>query len=42
MLQEGLGDVGAGRVKKLDNIKDLMSDLHKDVLRIGTHDILEK
>ncbi|PIR91688.1 hypothetical protein COX74_01305 [bacterium (Candidatus Gribaldobacteria) CG_4_10_14_0_2_um_filter_41_16] len=29
MLQEALSDVKAGRVKKFDNIKDLISDLHK-------------
>ncbi len=29
MLQEALNDVKAGRVKKFNNIKDLISDLHK-------------
>ena len=29
MLQEALDDVKAGRVKKFNNVKDLISDLHK-------------
>lgn len=29
MLQEALDDVNAGRVKKFDNIKDLIIDLHQ-------------
>jgi len=29
MLQEALDDVGAGRVKKFNRVKDLISDLHK-------------
>ncbi|MDD4989958.1 MAG: AbrB/MazE/SpoVT family DNA-binding domain-containing protein [Candidatus Pacebacteria bacterium] len=29
MLQEAFNDVKAGRVKKFENIKDLIKDLHK-------------
>ena len=30
MLQEGLDDIKAGRVKSFDNVEDLIADLHNE------------